>query len=80
MAPENGSVAQFTLGQQITEGLYVKVQESVGDVNTTNFVLEYELTKWLRLQTNLLQGSSTQQSLFQRAQGSGFDLLFFFSY
>src|SRR5204863_7483764 len=46
MAPESGSVAQFTLGQQITEGLYVKVQESVGDVNTTNFVLEYQLTKW----------------------------------
>jgi translocation and assembly module TamB len=80
MAPENGAVAQFTLGQQITEGLYVKVQESVGDVNTTNFILEYELTKWLRLQTNLIQGSSTQQSLFQRAQSTGFDLLFFFSY
>ena len=80
MAPESGATAQVTLGQQISQGLYVKVQQSVGDVNTTNFILEYELTKWLRLQTNLLQGSSTQQSLFQRAQGSGFDLLFFFSY
>jgi len=27
-----------------------------------------------------MQGSSTQQSLFQRAQGTGLDLLFFFSY
>jgi translocation and assembly module TamB len=80
MAPENGSTAEVTIGQQVGENLYVKVQQSVGDVNTTNFILEYELTKWLRLQTNLLQGSSTQQSLFQRAQGSGFDLLFFFSY
>jgi len=80
MAPESGAAAQFTLGQQISENVYVKVQQSVGDVNTTNFILEYELTKWLRLQTNLLQGSETQQSLFQRAQGSGFDLLFFFSY
>ncbi len=35
---------------------------------------------WLRLQTNVLQGSSTQQQLFQRMQGSGVDLLFFFSY
>jgi hypothetical protein len=49
-------------------------------VSTTNFILEYEITNWLRFQTNLLQGSSIQQSLFQRAQGSGFDLLFFFSY
>ena len=37
-------------------------------------------TRWLRLRTNVLQGSSTQQQLFQRAQGSGADLLFFFSY
>ena len=80
MAPENGAAAQFTLGQQISENVYVKLQQSVGDVNTTNFILEYELTKWLRMQTNLLQGSETQQSLFQRVQGSGFDLLFFFSY
>src|SRR5437773_2832192 len=80
MAPESGAAAQVTLGQQIGQNLYVKVQQSVGDVNTSNFVLEYELTKWLRFQTNLLQGSSTQQSIFQRAQGSGFNLLFFFSY
>ena len=80
MAPDSGQTAQVTLGQQVSENLYVKVQESVGDVNTTNFVVEYELTKWLRLQTNYLQGSSTQLSLFQRVQGSGFDLLFFFSY
>jgi hypothetical protein len=58
----------------------VKVQQGIGDQSQTNFVLEYELTKWLRLQTNVLQGSSTQQQLFQRMQGSGVDLLFFFSY
>jgi hypothetical protein len=28
----------------------------------------------------VLQGSATQQVQFQRAQGSGADLLFFFSY
>jgi len=32
------------------------------------------------MRTNVLQGSSTQQQLFQRMQGSGADLLFFFSY
>ena len=46
----------------------------------TNFILEHELTRWLRLRTNVLQGYATQQSLFQRVQGSGADLLFFFSY
>jgi hypothetical protein len=38
------------------------------------------LARWLRLQTNVLQGSSTQQQLFQRLQGSGVSALFFFSY
>ena len=79
-APEGGGAASLTIGQQVGQNLYVKVEQGIGDQSTTNFILEYELTRWLRLRTNVLQGSSTQQSLFQRAQGSGADLLFFFSY
>ena len=79
-APDSGAAAQLTVGQQLGQNLYVKVQQDIGDQSQTNFVLEYELTKWLRLRTNVLQGSSTQQQLFQRMQGSGVDLLFFFSY
>ena len=60
--------------------LYVKVQQGVGELSTTNFVLEYELMKWLRLRTNVLQGSTTQQALFRRVQDSGLDLIFFLSY
>ena len=73
-------MAQLTIGQQVGQNLYVKVQQDIGDQSQTNFIVEYELTKWLRLRTNVLQGSSTQQYLFQRMQGSGADLLFFFSY
>lgn len=80
LAPETGDDAQLTIGQQIGQNLYMKVEQGIGDDSQTNFVLEYELTDWLRLQTNVLQGSSTQQQLFQRMQGSGVDLLFFFSY
>ncbi len=80
-APEiAGSYATLTVGQQVGQNLYVKVQEGIGEQSTTNFILEYELTKWLRLQTNVLQGASTQQNVFQRMQASGADLLFFFSY
>jgi translocation-and-assembly-module (TAM) inner membrane subunit TamB-like protein len=68
------------VGQQLGQNVYVKVQEGLGAQNETNFILEYDLTKWLRLQTNVLQGSTTQQQLFQRMQGSGVDLFFFFSY
>ena len=79
-APESGNAASLTIGQQVGQNLYVKVQQGLGGQSETNFILEYELARWLRLRTNVLQGSSTQQQLFQRAQGSGVDLLFFFSY
>jgi autotransporter translocation and assembly factor TamB len=80
LAPESGGAAQVTVGEQVGQNLYVKVQQGLGDLNQTNFILEYELTRWLRFRTNVLQGSSTQTQLFQRMQGSGADLLFFFSY
>ncbi|HYM23136.1 MAG TPA: translocation/assembly module TamB domain-containing protein [Vicinamibacterales bacterium] len=80
LAPENGGGPHVTLGQQIGQNLYVKVEQGITDASQTNFILEYELLKWLRLRTNVLQGSATQSQLFQRMQGSGADLLFFFSY
>jgi autotransporter translocation and assembly factor TamB len=69
----------LTIGQQIGPNLYVKLQQGVGDLSTTNLMIEYALTNWLRLQTNVQQGSSTQQSLFQRNQGTGADLIFLFT-
>jgi translocation and assembly module TamB len=80
MTPESGGGPQLTVGEQLGQNLFVKVQQGIGDQSQTNFILEYELTKWLRFRTNVLQGSSTQSQLFQRAQGSGADMLFFFSY
>jgi translocation and assembly module TamB len=80
IAPTTGTAAELTLGEQVGENLYVKLEQGVGEVATTNFILEYQLTDWLRLQTNLLEGSAIQQSIFQRLQGSGVDLIFFFSY
>jgi translocation and assembly module TamB len=79
-APDSGAAASLTVGQQLGQNLYVKVEQGIGGSSDTNFILEYELKRWLRLRTNVLQGSTTQQQLFQRAQGSGADLLFFFSY
>ena len=79
-APESGANASVTVGQQVGQNLYVKVEQGIGGYNDTNFIFEYELTRWLRLRTNVLQGSATQQVQFQRMQGSGADLLFFFSY
>jgi autotransporter translocation and assembly factor TamB len=80
MAPESGGSPELAVGQQVGQNLYVKVQQGLGDASQTNFILEYELTNWLRFRTNVLQGSTTQTQLFRRVQGSGADLLFFFSY
>ena len=79
-APDSGAAAELTIGQQVGQNLYVKLQQGIGDQSSTNFILEYELTQWLRLQTNVLQNSNTQQQLFQPVQGTGVDLLFFLSY
>jgi autotransporter translocation and assembly factor TamB len=76
----SGTGAQLTVGQQVGSNLYFKLEQGVGDQSMTNFIIEYELKKWLRMRTNVVQGSNVQQQLFQRMQGSGVDLLFFFSY
>ena len=80
LAPEQGGGPNVAVGQQISQNLYLKVEQGIGDASQTNVILEYELTNWLRFRTNVLQGTAVQQALFQRAQGSGADLLFFFSY
>ena len=80
LAPETGGGPQVTLGQQVGQNLYVKVQEGVGDQSFTNLILEYELASWLRFQTNVVEGASTDQTVFRRAQSTGADLLFVFSY
>jgi translocation and assembly module TamB len=78
-APESGAAAQVTIGQQVNERLFVKVEQGVGDVSTTNAVLEYELKQWLHLQTNLIQAAAAQQALFQAVRDSGLDLIFVFT-
>ena len=80
LTPESGAGPQVRFGQQIGQNLFFRLEQGIGDTSQTNFVVEYELLDWLRLQTNVLQGSGSQQQVFRRAQGSGVDLLFFFSY
>jgi len=80
LSPDTGSAAELTVGQQLGQNLYVKVQQGIGDNSQTNFVLEYEFAKWLRLQTNVLEGSTSQQQLFQKVKSTGADLVFSFQF
>ena len=79
VAPDSGAAAQVTIGQQLSQDLFVKVEQGIGDQSTTNVVIEYQMGKWLLLRSNVREGSTTLQP-FERVQGSGMDLIFFFSY
>jgi autotransporter translocation and assembly factor TamB len=80
VAPAIGVTAEVVVGQQLSQNLYVKLQQELGDRSQTNVILEYEFTRWLRLQTNLLQGASASQQPFQRIRSTGIDLVFTFSF
>jgi autotransporter translocation and assembly factor TamB len=80
LAPESGAGPEVTVGQQVGANLFVRIQQGLGDQSSTNLILEYELTDWLRFRSNLVQGTSTQQTLFRRAESTGGDLIFFLSY
>ena len=74
----------YTTLQRLERDGFVASDDTTDEGAQKNFQITAEgateLTRWLRLRTNVLQGSNTQQQVFQRAQGSGADLLFFFSY
>src|SRR5262249_27131177 len=40
LAPEAGGGPEVTVGQQLGQNLYLKVQQGVGDINQTNVILE----------------------------------------
>jgi translocation and assembly module TamB len=80
LAPENGNGPQLTLGQQLGQSLYLKVEQNLGSDSATNVILEYAFTNWLRLQTNVIQNTPAQTSPFRRVQSTGGDLIFQFSH
>jgi autotransporter translocation and assembly factor TamB len=80
LAPDTGGAAAITVGQQIGRDLYLRLQQGLGNASSSTLILEYELARWLRLQTNFTQGPPANPSMFIQQQGSGADLYFFFSY
>jgi hypothetical protein len=74
-----GQGATVTVGEQVGRNLYFKVIQGVGSDTTSQFVLDYQLANFLRLQTTVLQGTPETRTLMHRGQ-SGVDLIFFFSY
>ena len=69
-----------SVGNQIGERVFVKVRQQFGSSETTQLVLEYELSNLLRLETNVAQGGDTSRSIGRRAERGGADLVFVVKY
>ena len=68
------------LDDQIGERVFVKVRQQFGSSEVTQLVLEYELTKVLRLSTSIAQGGDTSRAIGQRTERGGADLVFVLKY
>lgn len=78
---ESGATGSVTLGEQLGHGLFVKFRQGFGAQPTSEFILEYELTDFLRLQGAIAEnGGAAQRQMMRRVERGGLDLIFFFSY
>jgi autotransporter translocation and assembly factor TamB len=80
-AGENGLGPSVTLGQQVSKGMFVRLRQGFGAEQATEFILEYQLANFLRLQGTVSDVSGSQQrNAFRRVERGGLDLIFFFNY
>jgi translocation and assembly module TamB len=74
--------AGLTLGQQIGDRAFFSLRQQFGEQNLTEFLLEYQLARFLRLQANAAPETSGSGNRIgeRRIEKAGLDLIFFFSY
>jgi autotransporter translocation and assembly factor TamB len=71
----------LTVGEQVGEKLFFRIRQGFGAAQGTEFILEYQLADYLRLQGSVAETSSAaQRQMFRRVERGGLDLIFFFSY
>ena len=81
--PETGeSAGGVTLGKQMSDKVFVQFRQQFGARSFTEFMLEYQLAKYLRVDvTTAPETSAVANHLTQRrVERAGIDLIFFFSY
>lgn len=80
-APQGaGQGASVTVGEQVGQRLFLRLRQGVGADTTRQFIMEYQLLDFLRLETTVSQGGNATRSLMRRVEGTGLDLIFFFDY
>ena len=71
----------LTIGEQVGERLFVRIRQGFGAEEATEFILEYQIAGFLRLQGAVAETTGgTQRITFRRIERGGLDLIFFFSY
>jgi len=78
---ERGFGPTVSIGEQVGERLFVRVRQGFGAEEATEFILEYQIAEFLRLQGAAAEtAGGTQRVTFRRIERGGLDLIFFFSY
>ncbi|MBI2220845.1 MAG: translocation/assembly module TamB domain-containing protein [Acidobacteria bacterium] len=72
----------ITLGQQVSEHLFVKFHQQFGPQDTSEFILEYQIADFMRLRASGSPGDPAKANrvALRRVERAGADLIFFFSY
>jgi autotransporter translocation and assembly factor TamB len=79
--PESGGSPTVTLGEQVGERLFFKFRQAFGAQSVSEFILEYQIAEYLRLQSSVAQGATaSQHTLTERFEPAAVDLIFYFTY
>ena len=78
---DRGLGPTLSLGEQIGGRTYFRVRQGFGAEQATEFILEYQIADYLRLQGSVAEiAGGTQRVTFRRIERGGIDLIFFFSF
>jgi len=78
---EQGLGPTLSIGEQVGGRTYFRVRQGFGAEQATEFILEYQIAEYLRLQGAVAEtAGGTQRVTFRRIERGGLDLIFFFSY
>jgi TamB, inner membrane protein subunit of TAM complex len=71
-----------TLGQQVSEELFLRFRQTFGPQDASEFIMEYRLAQFLRFQGSVAPGGGVKanRTIQRRVERGGADLIFFFSY
>jgi autotransporter translocation and assembly factor TamB len=78
---EQGAGPTLSIGEQVGERLFFRIRQGFGAEQATEFILEYQIADFLRLQGAVAEtAGGAQRTTFRRIERGGIDLIFFFSY